>query len=136
MFMKFPKTTYTFIFFLLGFIFLQSCQNRRSGTETESNLIEVKGYASYYAKRFEGRKTANGEKYDPSKMTAAHRTLPFGTKVKVTNLQNGKTVEVMINDRGPYRKGRIIDLSAAAANRLEMTEKGVTQVIIEYPRVL
>jgi rare lipoprotein A len=132
--MKFFTTYYISLFLMIGLLFFGSCQNRGARPEVESNTVEVKGYASFYAKRFAGRKTANGEKYDPTKMTAAHRTLPFGTTVEVTNLNNGKTVEVRINDRGPFKKGRIIDLSSAAAQRLEITDKGVAQVIIEYPR--
>ena len=73
------------------------------------------GKASYYADKYEGRLTASGEKYKHNKMTAAHKSLPFGTVVKVTNTSNEKSVEVKINDRGPYVEGRIIDLSKSAA---------------------
>src|SRR5688572_14799873 len=73
------------------------------------------GKASFYADKFDGTITASGEKYRHNKLTAAHKTLPFGTKVRVTNLSNNKTVEVVINDRGPYVDGRIIDLSRSAA---------------------
>ncbi|GAB3645502.1 septal ring lytic transglycosylase RlpA family protein [Echinicola sediminis] len=90
------------------------------------------GKASYYADKFNGRKTASGEKYHPGKMTAAHGNLPFGTKVKVKNLQNGKTVKVRINDRGPFSSGRIIDLSRKAAQRLDMIQRGVVSVEIRY----
>src|SRR5262245_26800813 len=72
---------------------------------------EQRGMASYYARKFEGRKTASGERYRGAEMTAAHKTLPFGTKIRVTNLSNGKSVEVVVNDRGPHKKGRIVDLS-------------------------
>ena len=78
-----------------------------------------KGIASYYADFYEGRTTANGEIYRQNKITAAHKTLPFGTKVEVTNLANNKTVLVRINDRGPYVKGRIIDLTKAAAKEMQ-----------------
>jgi rare lipoprotein A len=132
--MKFSISTNVFTGLALICLILGSCQNRRTAVETESKMIEVKGTASFYAKRLQGRKTANGEIYDPTKLTAAHRTLPFDTMVEVTNLQNGKTVQVRINDRGPFRKSRIIDLSRAAAERLEMIDKGVAQVIIQYPR--
>ncbi len=132
--MKFSLTTYCFAFLTLALFVLGSCQNPKTRVETESKMVEVKGMASFYAKRLQGRKTANGEIYDQGKMTAAHRTLPFDTMVEVTNLQNGKTVKVRINDRGPFRKSRIIDLSRAAAEKLEMTDKGVAQVIIQYPR--
>ena len=86
------------------------------------------GLASYYADWFEGRKTASGEEYRKSEFTAAHRRLPFGTKVKVTNLENGKSVVVRINDRGPARHDRIIDLSGAAAEKIDMVSDGVVKV--------
>ena len=89
------------------------------------------GKASYYADKFEGRLTASGVKYKHSKLTAAHRLLPFGTKVKVTNLSNNKTVIVEINDRGPFVTGRIIDLSKSAAEKLDFLHSGITEVSIE-----
>jgi len=93
-------------------------------------LVAV-GKASYYANGFHGKKTANGEKFDKKEFTAAHRTLPFGTIVRVTNLNNGKMVFVKINDRGPFIKNRIIDLSKAAAKKLDMVDNGVGKVRIE-----
>lgn len=92
---------------------------------------KAKGVASYYADKFNGRKTASGEIFDNSRMTAAHRTLPFGTYVKVTNLANGKSVVVRINDRGPYAHGRIIDLTKAAAIQLDMVRTGTARVMVE-----
>ena len=89
------------------------------------------GKASFYADKFEGRKTASGDKYDHDKATAAHRHLPFGTKVKVTNLANNKSTIVEINDRGPFVSGRIIDLSKSAAQELGYVPIGVTDVAIE-----
>lgn len=89
------------------------------------------GKASFYADKFEGSMTASGEKYRHSKATAAHKTLPFGTKVKVTNLANNKTTEVVINDRGPYVDGRIIDLSRSAAEALDFINQGLAEVKIE-----
>lgn len=89
------------------------------------------GLASFYSDVFEGKKTASGDIYKSSKMTAAHRTLPFGTQVKVTNLSNNKSVTVTINDRGPFVKDRIIDLSKAAAVKLGYIDQGVTKVKIE-----
>jgi len=89
------------------------------------------GKASYYADKFEGRTTASGEKYKHSKATAAHKTLPFGTKVRVTNTANNKSVEVVINDRGPYVDGRIIDLSKSAAEQLDFINLGLADVKIE-----
>ena len=87
-----------------------------------------KGLASYYDDSFHGRKTASGVKYDKNKFSAAHKTLPFGTKVKVTNPANGKSVIVEVNDRGPYIKGRIIELSRKAADQIGMIKKGVAPV--------
>ncbi|WP_411728047.1 septal ring lytic transglycosylase RlpA family protein [Methyloglobulus sp.] len=89
------------------------------------------GEASWYGPGFHGKETANGETFDQKEMTAAHPTLPMGTKAKVTNLDNGKKVEVRINDRGPYAEHRVIDLSSAAANKLDMKEDGTTQVKVE-----
>src|SRR5690606_41693222 len=79
------------------------------------------GKASFYADKFEGSPTASGEKYRHNKLTAAHKTLPFGTRVRVTNLSNNKTVDVVINDRGPYVENRIIDLSKSAAEKLDFS---------------
>ena len=89
------------------------------------------GKASYYYGRWIGRKTANGEIYRAGDVTAAHKTLPFNTMVRVTNLKNGKSVIVRINNRGPYIKGRILDLSLVAAQRIEMTKAGVVPVKAE-----
>lgn len=92
------------------------------------------GKASYYFGRWIGRKTANGEIYRATDVTAAHKTLPFNTMVRVKNLRNGKEVIVRINNRGPYVRGRIIDLSLAAAKQIEMTQAGVVPVKIEVLR--
>jgi rare lipoprotein A len=89
------------------------------------------GLASYYADKFQGQITASGEKYYHEKATAAHKTLPFGTIVKVTNLENNKTTAVRINDRGPNKPGRIIDLSRSVARKLGFINEGVTRVRIE-----
>jgi rare lipoprotein A len=89
------------------------------------------GQASYYGNEFHGRKTANGERFDQGKLTAAHRSLPFGTRVKVTNTQNGKTVVVRVNDRGPFVKGRIIDLSSSAFRSIASLNAGVVPVRIQ-----
>jgi len=93
--------------------------------------FKQKGIASYYADRFQGRKTASGVRYDKRALTAAHKTLPLGTKVRVTNLKNGESVEVEINDRGPHVKGRVVDLSKAAARELDMTSAGLVKVQVE-----
>lgn len=89
------------------------------------------GEASYYADSLHGNKTASGAVYDKDAMTAAHRTLPFGTRVKVTYLKTGNSVEVVINDRGPHAKNRIIDLSRAAASKVGMLDDGHGKVKLE-----
>jgi rare lipoprotein A len=96
--------------------------------------ITETGKASYYADKFQGRKTANGETFKQSKKTAAHKTLPFGTMVKVKNLANGRSVKVRINDRGPFVKGRTIDLSKRAAKKINLVNAGVADVEIRYKR--
>ncbi|GAB5520420.1 MAG: hypothetical protein RhofKO_26710 [Rhodothermales bacterium] len=90
--------------------------------------ITLRGKASYYASKFEGRRTANGERYRAGEFTAAHRTLAFGTIVRVTNTLNGHATLVRINDRGPFSRGRIIDVSGKAAKRLDMVRRGVVPV--------
>ena len=91
----------------------------------------VTGKASWYGPGFRGKKTASGEIYDDSKLTAAHKSLPLGSKAKVTNLSNGKTVDVEINDRGPFVEDRIIDLSQAAARALGMIHRGIAKVRVD-----
>jgi len=115
-------------FFLLAIV-ASSCHRKsvpgiESGSET--------GLASFYSESYNGKKTANGEIYNSSELTAAHKKLAFGTKVKVTNLSNGKTVKVRINDRGPFIAGRIIDLTRKAAGKLDMINEGVVKVKIRY----
>lgn len=95
-----------------------------------AQITEI-GLASFYADKFDGRTTASGEIFRQNKMTAAHRTLPFGTIVKVTNLDNNKTIEVTINDRGPFVEKRIIDLSRVAAEKLDFIKQGTASVKIE-----
>src|SRR6187549_69420 len=89
------------------------------------------GKASFYADKFEGTHTASGEKYKHNKLTAAHKSLPFGTKVRLTNLANNQTVEVVINDRGPYVDDRIVDISRAAAEQLGFINQGLAEVKLE-----
>jgi len=96
--------------------------------------VTESGKASYYADKFNGRKTASGQRFSNGKRTAAHKTLPFGTKVKVTNLRTGRSVKVRINDRGPFVAGRIIDLSKKAARKIGMVQEGVGNVTIQYKR--
>ena len=97
---------------------------------------ELEGYASWYAGKFQGRTTASGEIFDTNEMTAAHKTLPFGTIVEVTHRERGTSVAVRINDRGPFVEGRVIDLSLAAADELGITAEGIAPVtlrVIELP---
>lgn len=113
------------IFFLFILSIVSMCMPLMAEAES------TRGLASYYADSLHGNPTASGEPYDKTAMTAAHRTLDFGTQVKVTYLKTGNTVEVRINDRGPYVKERIIDLSGAAADQLGLKEDGVGEVSIE-----
>ena len=115
-------------------VLLQSCSSApdTSVVPESSPVISVQqGKASYYGSRHHGRKTASGEPFNMHALTAAHRTLPFGSRVRVTNLNNQQSVVVRINDRGPYAKGRIIDLSERAARELNMIRAGVARVKVE-----
>ena len=109
--------------------------NKTSTKEKTSNSGSSKhsqtGIASYYSKGLHGSRTASGERHNRNEMVAAHKSLPFGTKVKVTNLSNGKEVVVKINDRGPFVKGRVIDLSYGAFSKIENPGKGLTKVKLE-----
>jgi rare lipoprotein A len=91
-------------------------------------VATTRGLASYYHDKFHGRRTANGEIYDRARLTAAHRSLPFGTRLRVTNRGNGKSVTVVVNDRGPFVEGRVIDLSRAAASKLGFLKAGLAEV--------
>ena len=91
----------------------------------------MRGRVSLYGAEFAGKKTANGETFDPNALTMAHRTLAFGTRVRVTNLDNQRSVEVVVNDRGPAVAGRIADLSRAAAERIGMVSDGVVDALLE-----
>lgn len=100
-------------------------------TAEQAKNYNKEGVASYYHRKFNGRKTASGERYNPALFTAAHKTLPINSYVLVTNLENNKQVVVRINDRGPFVKGRIIDLSKAAAKEIGLTAQGLGQVKVE-----
>ena len=93
------------------------------------------GIASYYGKKFHKKRTANGEVFNMYKVSAAHKSYPLGTKVRVTNLENGKSIKLVINDRGPFVKGRIIDLSYKAARKLDFVNQGTTKVRINVIRL-
>ena len=105
--------------------------NYRKDRESPAMLETYIGYASYYADEFHGRLTASGEVFDMNELTAAHRTLPFGTICRVTNLKNEKSVVVRINDRGPFVENRILDLSRAAAKAIGAISSGVVQIKLE-----
>ncbi len=126
--MKF-KIVFLSLFFS---VFLFSCKDKESGKA--KYVLYQKGEASWYGPGFNGKKTANGETFNMNKLTAAHRTLKFGTIVRVTNLRNNKQVEVRINDRGPYSKKRIIDLSKKAAEQIGLIKSGVAKVTIEIKK--
>jgi rare lipoprotein A len=116
---------------LLIFSFTWGCALfRREPIPPRIKRVEV-GWASWYGEKFHGRRTASGEVYDMYQLTAAHKTLALGTSVIVTHINNGKSVEVIVNDRGPFVRGRIIDLSYAAAQALAMVEEGVAKVRVE-----
>jgi len=127
---------------LIGAVALAGCSSEQTdqrgkqssqvnaGASTKPVHKEL-GEASWYGPGFQGRETANGDTFDQKDMTAAHPSLPMGSKAAVTNLENGKKVEVTINDRGPYAKDRAIDLSSEAANKLDMKKDGTAQVKIE-----
>ncbi len=104
---------------------------RTKATSKSDGSTQGRGLASFYSKHLAGNKTSSGQRYDPHALTAAHRSLPMGTKVKVVNPKNDKSVVVTVNDRGPVPKNRMIDLSGAAAKELGMTKAGVTKVDTE-----
>ncbi len=121
------------VLFLSGVVLMLStaCSVSRPVYRTEGGKRVEYGLASWYGKKFHGRRTANGEFYDMYKISAAHRTLPLGSVVRVTRRDNGKSVTVRINDRGPFIRGRIIDLSYGAARKVDMVVDGVAPVRVE-----
>lgn len=109
-----------------------SAKSERTATRSSKySGRTLHGKASFYGGKWHGRKTANGEIYNQNSMTAAHKTLPFNTRVRVTNLKNGRSVVLRINNRGPFKPGRIIDVSVAAANQLGMVKSGVVPAKVE-----
>ena len=127
---------------ILGLFVVQGCSTlsrdqppqvppSQAGAVTTPGTPAHIGEASWYGPGFQGKKTASGEIFDDSKLTAAHKTIPLGSKAKVTNLTNGKTVEVKINDRGPFIDGRMVDLSQAAAKALGMIDRGTARVQLD-----
>lgn len=124
------------VLLLLGFLLGGGCAARGAGPKPPAYDVSAtpfveEGVAAYYATAFHGRRTASGSVYDERELTAAHRTLPFGTRVRVTHLANGRDVVVTINDRGPFTKGRVIDLSREAARRIDLLRDGIARVRLE-----
>jgi rare lipoprotein A len=111
--------------FVPGDAIARAARARAEKTRRES------GWCSYYGREFFHRRTASGERMDPNRLTAAHRTLPFGTRVRVTNLDNGRRVVVRINDRGPFKKGRVLDVTPAAARQLGFADAGLAHVRLD-----
>jgi rare lipoprotein A len=138
---RIEKTKY---WFLSGFLLVSACstqippanksyeptEDKSYGVESSPLNVQIGG-ASWYGPGFNGKKTASGDLFDESKFTAAHKTIPLGSKARVTHLGNGRSVEVLINDRGPYAPGRLIDLSQAAAKALGILENGIAKVRVE-----
>jgi rare lipoprotein A len=118
----FPESTYR------KFLSISSLLLTLSACGTSKSAFTESGQGSYYADKFNGRATTRGEPYRPGRLTAAHNTLPFGTKIKVTNVRNGHSVKVVVNDRGPHAKGRIVDVSKRAARKLDLIDAGVVPV--------
>ena len=126
------KIKFTLLLILcFGFVALKAQQNPAVVPDTVVQTI----FTTYYAKKFEGRKTTSGERYRASKLTAAHRTLPFGTLITVKNLVSGKIVKVRVNDRGPFSKKFSLDLSQSAAKALGIYRLGYARVEISYARL-
>tara|TARA_R110002073_G_scaffold213509_8_gene373885 strand:+ start:346 stop:756 length:411 start_codon:yes stop_codon:yes gene_type:complete len=121
----------SYYLYLLMLLTLWSCSSAPVKNTTQWIRYTESGKASYYAMKFQSRKTASGERFNQSSYTAAHKKLPFGMKVKVTNLKNGESIMVRINDRGPFIAGRIIDLSRSAFNSIGNLKSGVIDVKIE-----
>lgn len=137
--MNFLKRNRQTILLLLGVLLFSACSSTRETTDwhdfgnypSHEVLETAEGVASYYHNKFHGRTTANGERYNRRELTAAHRMYPFGTWLRVTSLDNGNSVIVRINDRGPFIKSRIIDLSRAAAEEIDMLHDGLMRVRVE-----
>ncbi len=125
------RIKFTLLLFLcFGIFFAKAQKNPVKQPDTVVKII----FTSYYAKKFEGRKTTSGERYRAAKLTAAHLTLPFGTMITVRNLVNGKTVTVKVNDRGPHSKKFSLDLSQSAAKAIGIYRLGYARVEITYLR--
>jgi rare lipoprotein A len=120
------------LFLLTVLCLTPACAATRPSSPPEARLaFEEEGYASFYGAEHHGKRTASGERFDARRLTAAHRTLPFGTRVRVTNLDNGRRVIVTVTDRGPYRRERVIDVSRRAAKDLGFLRAGTARVRLE-----
>ncbi len=129
--MQFVKNALLLFFVVFSFVMCLRAQDTVA-TKTQKGKAKIQyGVASFYANKFQGRKTANGEIFNHQKLTAAHNSLPLGTYVRVTNLRNKKTVVVKINDRLHHRNKRLIDLTKAAAKKLDFVKSGLTRVKLE-----
>ncbi|MBJ6117699.1 septal ring lytic transglycosylase RlpA family protein [Pontibacter sp. BT310] len=126
------RSVFMYLLIVVVCLSLASCAGSKANFGQKGYTEE--GKASYYSRKLQGRKMANGEPYRHGKLTAAHKKLPFGTKVKVTNLATNKSVKVKITDRGPFVQGRIVDLSGAAAKRVGMMDSGVAPVKMKVIR--
>jgi rare lipoprotein A len=126
-----PSRWLAAMFCVLVYLALQGCSTTPKVGASQPVGHTESGMASFYGNEFQSRKTSNGERFDQGKLTAAHRTLPFGTRLKVTNTQNSKSVVVRVNDRGPFAKGRILDLSSSAFKSIAHLNAGVIPVRIE-----
>lgn len=125
------QTSLRLLLALVAMLLLAGCAGRGApGISGTSMVGSEEGIASYYGDRYHGRQTASGERFDQRGLTAAHRTLPFGTRVRVIHLDNGRETVVRINDRGPFVRGRVIDLSRRAAEELDMLRDGTAPVRI------
>lgn len=119
----------------LGLLFITSCGSARAHVRAPDGARhQMRGLASWYGQQFHGRPTASGEAFDMNAFTAAHKTLPFGTRIRVTHQETRKSVVVRVTDRGPFVKGRVVDLSYGAARELGMIQAGVVPVQLEVVR--
>ena len=128
-----PRSQFLIVLAILLIVmtFWKTTQSQKDAAGSLPQRRVVVGTASYYGPGFEGKRTASGDRFHSYEFTAAHRSLPLGTEVRVTNLENRRAVVVEITDRGPYVRGRMIDLSAGAARRLRMRKQGLTRVRVE-----
>jgi rare lipoprotein A len=129
--MPFVRQQFGLVVLVLVLLGAIACGGKKAPTTPpDIERYSDKGIASWYGRKFHGKRTASGERFDMYALTAAHRTFPFGSIVQVTDLENGRSVRVRINDRGPFKSGRIIDLSYAAARELRIVKRGVVRVKI------